>query len=168
MTKSTRSSSTIGRANLAKSKAAERAVAAYLRASGWPGAERTVRCGFDVAGRTQPDRGDLDGTPGLCWQIKATHEREHWRVPQWLADTDAQRAAARADLGILVVKRPGQAHPAAWWAYLYVHDFATVLGGRASAAALEHIRLDLRALLPLLQVAGYGTPLQAEDVEVAS
>lgn len=163
MTKPMRSSSEIGRANLAKSKRAERAVVGYYRATLWPGAERTVRTGYRVAGRSGRDQGDIDGTPGVVTQVKTTERNHEPRVLAWLAETEAQRAAAHADVGLLVVHRTGHAHPASWWAYLRTDAVAELIGGDAdSVAALgdlagEPVRLTLAGALALLRHAGYGT-----------
>jgi hypothetical protein len=152
-----RSRSQIGRANLAKSKISEQRVVGYLRARGWPGAERTVRTGYHAPGRQSRDRGDIDGTPGLVWQVKNCAVLH---VETWLAETEDQRLAAGADYGVLVVKRPGHAHPARWNAYLPLRAWLALLGsglavpgGQAAAVALE-----LQHLLLVLHAAGYGTP----------
>lgn len=167
--KKKRSRSEIGRSNLAKGKAQERKVVAYLRVSGWPGAERTVRTGYHVPGRISRDRGDIDGTPGLVWQIKDVAEREWWRIPKWLADTDEQRHAAAADIGILVIRRAGHAHPAEWWAHLYLHDMMTLAGAGFDFSPPEvPIRLELHHLLPILRQAGYGTPPTGLDEQEVS
>lgn len=159
MTKPARNRSQIGKANLTKSKASERAVAAYLRVVGFPGAERTVRTGYHVAGRSSADRGDIDGTPGLCWQVKHVAQSRLHQVPEWLADTEAQRFAAGADLGILVVKRVGHAHPATWWAYLQLHQLVWLAGGTLAVDRDTPVRMELAALVGALRRAGYGTPL---------
>lgn len=162
-----RSRSEIGRANLAKGKAQERKVVAYLRVSGWPGAERTVRTGYHVPGRISRDRGDIDGTPGIVWQIKDVAEREWWRIPQWLADTAKQRDAAGADIGILVIRRIGHAHPSEWWAHLYLHELLGLAGGQHDLAPPNiPVRLELHDVLPILREAGYGTP--PEDQEASA
>ncbi len=161
MTKPARSKSEIGRANLAKSKTRERQLVGYLRVAGWPGAERTVRTGYRVAGgRSSADRGDVDGTPGLVFQLKDVAEAKHHLVPKWLAETETQRAAADADYGVLVVKRAGHGHPGGWWAYLPATAFVVLAGGAAQPRLTGPVRLELRDLVAWLRLAGYGTPLQ--------
>jgi hypothetical protein len=158
LTKNGRTRSQIGRANAAKGKAQERKVVAYLRVSGWPGAERTVRTGYRVNGRTSRDRGDIDGTPGIVWQIKDTAEREWWRIPAWMNDTQEQKEAAKADIGILVVRRAGHAHPSEWWAQTYLHDLVGLVGAPHDLAPPNVlVRLELGELLPILRNAGYGS-----------
>lgn len=169
--KKRRTRAAIARSNLARSKASERKVATYLRVSGWPGAERTVRTGYNTGDRAMPDVGDIDGTPGVVWQVKDTGEREWWRVPTWLAETNAQRIAAHADYGVLVVRRPGHAHAGEWWAWMWlgqgvalIQDASQIptpgdvfVHGLPGVAADAPVRMELRHLLPVLRAAGYGT-----------
>lgn len=164
-----RSHSQIGRANLEKSKVAERALATYLRTHGWPGAERTVRTGYRVDGRTFGDHGDVDGTPGVAWQMKVTDDRRLHLVPAWLAETDAQRGAAGADYGVLVIKRAGHAHPGTWWAYLELSaflalvdaDYGLTTAGSSAQPVPGAIRLELASVVAALHWAGYGTAQEA-------
>lgn len=149
-----------GRANGERGKRAERDLVAWLRAHGWPGAERTVRTGHRVRGRVSADRGDIDGTPALVWQVKDILERDHCRIPQWLAETEAQRVAAGADYGLLVIKRRGHADPGDWWLWLPLGD----LMHEALSWATHHprdlyavpVRLTVRDAAPILHHAGYG------------
>lgn len=170
--KKRRTRAAIARSNLARSKASERKVATYLRVSGWPGAERTVRTGYSTGDRAMADVGDIDGTPGVVWQVKDTGEREWWRVPNWLADTNVQRDAAHADYGVLVVRRPGHAHAGEWWAYLWLGPFMHLALAASEPLIMNRpvpptvlwdapVRLELRHLLPVLRAAGYGTAAEA-------
>jgi hypothetical protein len=168
--KKRRTRSEIARANLARSKDSERKVASYLRVVGFPGAERTVRTGYKNHARHLPDYGDIDGTPGVAWQIKDTTDREWWRVPNWLAETNTQRLAAKADVGVLVVRRPGHGHPGQWWAWMWLDPFLCLAhtASECDSACGEPvvlrdapIRIELRHLVPLLRAAGYGTQLEA-------
>lgn len=165
-TKPRRTRSQIGKANNRKGKDRELRVVAYLRVNGFPGAERMVRTGYRHSGRTSPDCGDITGTPGIAWQVKDIAEREWWRIPRILVDTQAQADAARADFGVLVIRRAGHAHPSEWWAHMYAADLLRLVAGipQALSAALRFpIRFELQELVPLLRVAGYGTP-PAEEV----
>lgn len=153
-----------GKANTAKGKRTERDLVTWLRAHGWPGAERTIRTGHRVPGRVSADRGDVDGTPLLAWQVKDVAEREIWQIPNWLAATGCQRAAAGADLGILVVKRRGHADPGRWWAWLtldeVIHEALTNrVNGLPYPLGLftVPVRLALADLAPILHFWGYGT-----------
>lgn len=174
-----RTAAEIGKANLEKSKIAERAVVSYLRAHGWPGAERTVRTGYRVAGRASRDQGDVDGTPGVCVQVKTTTANAEPMVRKWLAETEDQRLAAGADVGLLVVKRIGATDPGRWWTHLRLDALAQVLvritgplpadGPVARLAPLgpatvrlgpcaTPVRLELSVVVDLLRHAGYGSP----------
>lgn len=171
-TRSRRTRSQIAKANNSKGKERERRTVNYLRVSGFPGAERTVRTGYRNSGRQFSDQGDIDGTPGIAWQIKAVAEKEWYRVPEYMLDTEKQTAAAGADLGILVIPRPRHPHPGDWWAHVWFDDLFTLAAtpparhrtppGDPSGRHLRvPVRLELQHLLPLLRVAGYGTPLAA-------
>lgn len=162
-----RTRSQIGKANNRKGKDRELRVAKYLQISGFPGAERMVRTGYRSSGRTSPDCGDITGTLGIVWQVKDIAEREWYKIPRILAETEAQTLAGNAELGVLVIRRPGHGSPAEWWAHMWFDDvYALVAGSRPHGQRLRFpIRFELGELIPLLRVAGYGTPLDdAEEV----
>ncbi|WP_186818731.1 hypothetical protein [Nocardia ninae] len=118
----------------------ERALLKYLRANGFPGAERT-RAGYER------DGGDfhldpLVGTaPGVIGQAKNV-VTPRWR--EWLDGLSDQIKNSRAELGFLIWKRKGITDPAEQLAVMPLREFLT-----------------------LLRRAGYGTPLdiwtQCED-----
>lgn len=81
----------------AKGDQYERDILAIARRSGFPFAERTR------PGRKE-DQGDIHLAPGLIAQCKDQKTPE-WR--DWLAELEEQRLEARADHGLLVVKRRG-------------------------------------------------------------
>lgn len=149
----------IGRANMSRGKIAERQVVGYYRDHGFPGAERTVRTGARTGRRTRADHGDIDGTPGLCTQVKVTlNASAEAKVPEWLAQTEAQRRASGADLGVLVVKRVGAANPGRWWAYLPLPELIGLIFASQCRPVAGTVRLELASLVELLRAAGYGTP----------
>lgn len=158
-----------GKANSDRGKRAERALVAWLRAHGWPGAERTVRTGHRTRTRVSVDRGDIDGTPGVCWQLKDVAEASMHRVPVWLAQTEAQRRAAGADLGVLVVKRRGHADPGDWWAHVRLDDVMHEVIINAGSCGIAYpaelfavpVRLAVADLAPILHHAGYGDDVDA-------
>lgn len=82
--------------------AAETAVAAYLQENGWPYAERR-----SLAGAL--DKGDISGTPGLCWEVKSTScSHDKISYGQFLREVESERQNARAEVGIVVVKPKGR------------------------------------------------------------
>lgn len=157
-----------------KGATAERHLVAWLRTHGWPGAERAIRTGYRTADRISADPGDVTGTPGLVWQVKHRADFEQDAVfAACLAETEQQRAAARADFGLLVQRRPGMADPGRWWVWLHVVDLLRLhwlpdLAPTVPAPTQDYLqvpmRLELAGLVPLLHTAGYGTPSTVEVV----
>lgn len=90
--------------------AAETAVARYLQDHGFGGAERRALAGAI-------DKGDVAGTPGLAWEVKAGRTL---CLSQWLRETETERRNAKADFGILVVKPAGYGvtRVGKWWAVM--------------------------------------------------
>jgi hypothetical protein len=86
--------------NASKNKGtmAESAVAAYLALHGWPYCERRTLGG-------SMDKGDIAGTPGLCWEVKYAGSSMHYGM--WLRELLQETANAKAVHGILVIKPPG-------------------------------------------------------------
>lgn len=156
-----------GRSNREKGAVAERQLVNWLRDNGWPGAERAVRTGYRTATRTSADPGDVTGTPGLVWQMKYTARFEEPGVyAANLAETEAQRAAAGADHGLLVQRRSGTADVGKWWVHVTGRSFAVLLTGQEAPEFDCVARVTLAEFAVLLRRAGYGTPLTA-DGEVA-
>jgi len=91
-----------------KGTAAESAVAGWLRDNGFPHAERRALAGVI-------DKGDITGTPGVCWEIKS-HNR--LAIPEWLRELDVESANSGAGVGLLVVKPKGigATRVGDWWA----------------------------------------------------
>lgn len=152
-----------GKANSDRGKRAERDLVTWLRGHGWPGAERTVRTGHRTRTRTSVDRGDVDGTPGVAWQLKDVADSALSLIPKWLAETEAQRVAAGADVGVLVVKRRGHADPGDWYAFVplveLMHEVMTPAASRGIGAAAMFavpVRLAVADLAPILHGRGYG------------
>lgn len=143
-----------GASSRRKGADAERAVVAYLRSHGWPHAERAVRTGYRTTAHTLPDPGDITGTPLVCWQVKY---RQQEQITQWLDEVDAQRQAAGADHGILVLRRPGHADPGRWWCWLDGKTAAALLGGPVRhRSTWQQWRTELETVVCLLHLGGYG------------
>lgn len=96
--------------NKVKGSAAERAVAQFLRENGYPYAERT-RAGWT------DDRGDIDGLPGVCIEVK---NEKRIDLPQYLRELAREMENAKADTGVVIVKRRGVADAGQWYAVLPV------------------------------------------------
>ena len=97
-----------GRSSKAKGASAERAVTDYLRANGFPYAERRR------AGATA-DTGDIIAIPGLTVEVK-NHQRlelSSW-VDQMLGEMNNTTPAAWQ--GVVVHKRKGKTDPGEWYA----------------------------------------------------
>lgn len=144
--------------------AAETAVVRYLRTHGWPSAERRALTGVD-------DCGDITGTPGICWEVKAgkaaiaaARSASDAQIRAWLIETEVERDHARAGVGILVTKRGGvgASHVGAWWAYLDLSTWDALRGLPSTPwDPAHHLRMRLDSLVPALHAAGYGTAPEA-------
>lgn len=115
-----------------KGTAAESAVAAYLRANGFPYADRAPM-------RGKNDCGDIDGIPGCVIEVK---NHQAMDLAGWLDEAEAEAAravrpslpsepAARSawrPLGIVWHKRKGKASPGDWYVTMTGETFAELLG----------------------------------------
>lgn len=153
----------IGRANREKGIRAERHVAGYLRACGWPDAERKSDPGWRSSDRASPDVGDVRGTPGLVWQVKTSSDLSSRDIAAVLAEATDQAVAAGADYPIVVQRRSGKGHPSAWWAWLTAGDLHGLIETTRNQdlpapdqVMTAPVRLELGNLVPLLHRAGYG------------
>lgn len=80
----------------AKGTRTETAVVRYLTEY-WPHVERRAM-------RGTKDVGDITGTPGLVWEVKAG---SRLKIPLWMTQTETERINAVADFGLLIVKPVG-------------------------------------------------------------
>lgn len=144
-------------------------VAKYLATQGWPYAEHRA-----LTGRL--DKGDITGTPGLCWQIKAGHYA--WNASdndfiKWLDDANWQAGNANADYGILVVARERK-QPRDWRAFIRLGDLYALAKGVVGieidwplAPPAIPVQMRLEDMCDWLARAGYGDgrPNNARDSE---
>lgn len=164
----TKSRAYLGRTNRARGIQAERDLARYLRAHGWPDAERTIATGMRTRDRARADRGDITGTPGLVWQVKYhTRDLIGATLVKALYATAEQTVAAGADYGFLIQRRDGKADPGMWWAHLPLGDLTTLAMRDTEripdhAALMVPTRLALCHVVDLLHAAGYATNLQGQ------
>lgn len=143
---------------------AESAVVALLRENGWPHAERRALAG-------QLDLGDVTGCVGLVFECKGGEAarralNQPALIASWLAETEQERRNAHADIGVLVIVRGGFGvrNVGKWWAVIPHRLIADLGRGRTITngypAWIAPAFMELASLLPLLRVAGYGTPLE--------
>lgn len=150
-----------------KGTAAETGVVRWARLNGYPHADRQPLRG----GR---DQGDLTLCPGVIVEVKAhrlpTGVPTRGQLDTWLAQTEAERVNARADVAVLVVKRPGTTDPGRWFAYVTAHTLADLLTGVTATVRthLEHLPvcMALADLTAVLRAAGWGA--LDDDQEAAS
>lgn len=112
----------------AKGSAWERAIVDYLRATGWPFAERRL------AGNVK-DRGDIAGVVGVVIEAKST---SRLTLAEWVEEADLERANDGAWLGVVWHKRIGKASAA--------DGYVTMTG--AQFTALLARALDIQPTLP--------------------
>ena len=91
-----------------KGSAAELAVAKWLRKLGWIHAERS-RAGWT------DDRGDIDGMPGVCIEVKA---EKKFDLPGYLRELEVEMANAKAWTGTVIIKRRGSMNVDDWYAVM--------------------------------------------------
>ena len=91
-----------------KGSAAELAVAKWLRKLGWIHAERS-RAGWT------DDRGDIDGMPGVCIEVK---NEKRIDLPGYLRELEVEIANAQAWTGTVIVKRRGSMNVDDWYAVM--------------------------------------------------
>lgn len=82
-----------------KGTAWESAIVTFLRARGWPHAERRALQG-------NLDRGDVAGCPGIVIEAKACKEIT---LAAFLDEAETERENDHADIGVAWIKRRGKA-----------------------------------------------------------
>ena len=100
-----------------KGNSAELAVAKWLRTWGWVHAERS-RAGWT------DDRGDIDGMPGVCIEVK---NEKRIDIPGYLAELDVEIDTAKAWTGAVIVKRRGSTNVNDWYAVMPAKIWAELL-----------------------------------------
>lgn len=127
----------------------ESAVVAFLRANGFEHADRGPL-------RGSADQGDIAVCPGIVAEVKAGAMAENagaGLVADWLNETERERRTAKADIGLLVIKRKAFGHLRAgqWWCVVP----STVLASDLDADV--PVRLTLADACHLLRLRGWGT-----------
>ena len=135
---------------------AETAVVKWLRLNGFPMADRQPL-------RGNRDAGDIAVCPGVVAEAKSVRSAGAGQpgaslLADWMAQAEAERVNAGADLCPLIVKRAGSGDPACWWAYTTQAGFLALLGlpPDRSPQPLAWVCMTLASLAALLRAAGYG------------
>ena len=131
----------------------------YLMVNGFPHAELRNQAG-------EHDKGDIIGLVGVaveCKGGKAAETASDNQIKQWLlVETERERQNARADVGILITKRPaiGAANAGNWWAHMTLGQLGDLLGVvDVGDNGFAPVRMHLSDAVALLRSAGYGDPL---------
>lgn len=149
----------------AKGTWAESKVVTWARANGYPHADRQPL-------RGNRDAGDVALCPGVIVEVKshngapAVGQPPPSTLAAWMAQTEAERVNAHADVGVLVVKRRGTTNPGGWWAYVPVWTLAELIDPSVRVVfpnlnAPAFLMLD--DVATMLRAAGYGAPLTPEE-----
>jgi hypothetical protein len=85
----------------ARGTAWESAVVRYFRENGWPHADRLTLSGSQ-------DRGDIRLGDGIDVVVECKAHKSY-TIPEWLRETEKERANANADLGAVFMKLNGKA-----------------------------------------------------------
>lgn len=138
----------------AKGKRYERHLVDALKDAGFADARRTVRTGYRNAKTQADDEGDIDGTPGLCFQMKALKTE---LVPGVVLGRiyDEVRVQAAGRMPLIVNHRVGFGSPIDWWLWLGAEHFVHLVNGEPvwmmPFSAGELIRVRLGYALPYLK-----------------
>ena len=100
-----------------KGSSADLAVAKWLNKLGWTQAERS-RAGWT------DDRGDIDGMPGVCIEVK---NEKRIDLPGYLRELDVEMTNAKAWTGAVIVKRRGSTDVNDWYAVMPASVWAQLL-----------------------------------------
>jgi len=142
--------------------AAETAVMKYLKLNGFPKAERRAL-------RGTYDAGDITGCDNLCLEVKAGEAAmtaDDRTIDVWLAQTESERQFAKADYGILVVRRRGKGSPGDWWAYVQSSVFCWIISEIVPSNEFQissdydfPVRCRLSDMIRILRLSGFGEKL---------
>jgi hypothetical protein len=134
---------------------AETAIVNAARLRGFPNADRRV-----LAGRY--DKGDVLLCPGAIIEVKggqAAKDASPGLITAWLAETEAERAHAGADIAFLAVQRRGIGLPNADQWDAWIPNPASLCNDPTDRAMFEFpIRVTVAQALWMLRRAGWGDP----------
>lgn len=143
---------------------AETALVKWARANGFAGADRQPL-------RGSRDQGDAHLGPGVIVEVKShrlpTGYPTRGQLDTWMNQTRDEALNADADLGILVVKRPGTQDVGRWFAHVETIDWLTLLGVPFEAwpggIGRSLVMTPLADLAIILRHAGYGDPIEEDQ-----
>lgn len=92
----------------AKGTAAETAVVNYLKAHGFPHAERRALHGT-------ADKGDITGCGPVVFEVK---NHKTLDLAGWVKELETEMLNAKVDVGAVVAKKRGTTDPGEWYAVL--------------------------------------------------
>jgi hypothetical protein len=149
--------SQLGKMSRDKGAQAERDLVKYLRTVGFGGAERAIRTGYRTTNRTYADPGDVTGTPGIVWSVKAATVE---RLDTWLTELDAMHGPGT--IRLLIHKRTGKTNPGRWWCWMRLTTLVWLGSGNTMLVrpGQEPVRMELGHAIPLLRANGYGDPTE--------
>jgi hypothetical protein len=104
-------------ANKARGTKWESAIVAFLRDKGFTYAERRALSGAN-------DMGDLTGIPGVVVEAKHVARTD---LSGWLDEAEQERTNAKADVGVVWMKRRGYTSPGRAYVVMTGDDFAWLL-----------------------------------------
>lgn len=70
------------------------------------------------------DRGDIAGTPGICWEVKSGARLD---LAGWMHELDAEVRNDHARHGVIVIRPKGAPDPANWWTVMRLPDLIDLL-----------------------------------------
>lgn len=144
--------------------AGETAVVRQLVVRNWPNAERRRLKG-------NLDEGDITGCPGICIEVKAgkaAASASDKQIADWMNELASETINARAEHGILVVKRKGIGEDNAdrWHTYLTLGTLVDLVSGGRTWPGVDvdlrdiPLRMTLDDACQVLARAGYGEPIE--------
>jgi hypothetical protein len=133
----------------AKGIGAEQAVARYFRdVAGCPDARRSVAAGWRNGSTSSPDRGDIDGVPGLCVQVKNLARPLSGKLLDAVWDETRRQALVTQSVGIVVEKRIGTTDVGRWWMHTSSVFYVEIVTGRPRFVPNFHlVRVELGAVI---------------------
>jgi hypothetical protein len=137
----------------AKGIGAEQAVARYFRdVASCPDARRSVAAGWRNGSTSSPDRGDIDGVPGLCVQVKNLARPLAGKLlsDTWFETLEQAAASARRPM---IIEKCRSSDVGYWWAHVDARFYVELVTGCPQLILHNHLmRAQLGDLMPSLRL----------------